>query len=631
MNFTGLDLETAPEEGHSQVFALQPWRVTENSARVTCMSVVEPGAKPQVWDLQDIGLRLRSLAGQNCVTWNGIFDIAWLISSGYEEEVDRIKWFDAMLLWKWVDNSQLKEFYDPHWDLVSGVKHWLKDVSWVQHFIDMKACEPAPGVHDEYWELRAKFDALATQMIAERSWRALTPKQRNSATIEAECLVPVSKSWLQGILIDADRAEGMVPAMTQEMQEIEYRLGVSNYQGDTELPELWQASKILSSPAQLADTLYVKWGLPCEYRTKIKRAPSTSKTALTYLADIDDKVLEILRWRELNTRFTKFIQGTFKARSYLGSCVSHPGPRLFSTYTGRMTYSTKSGKKGDAAKAKVGVPIHQWPRGETMRRLIKAPEGKALVEFDAAGQEARLIAQLAREETMMQVFNSPPPYDDFHSHTGSKMVGMAFEAFLKGKEQGVAAIVGKRGYRYQGKFANLSLNYRIYPKSLRRKARVDYGMNVDILKATSWKDTYMRTYPGIKRYWGRAIEIAKTVGYAESLAGRRFGLTQWNGEHKWKTEQSSINFPVQGSGGDQKELALMVLTKEFPELDFSMDLHDGLFFYADINKQLPELVMAARDRLNNINYEEAWGWRPSVPMPWDAKVGLNWGQSRKLK
>ena len=642
MNFTGLDLETAPEAGHPQPFALQPWRATEGLARITCMSVAEPNTKPELHQNTEdkIPRRLNSLIGSNCVTWNGVFDIAWLIASGHLNLVKNINWFDAMLLWKWVDNSQQKEYFDPHWSLVDGAKHWLKDVPWIDHFIDLKAHEPPAGERDDYWELRAKFDALATQLIADRAWWALTKKQRNSATIEAQCLVPTAQSWLRGIPLDTAMAEKMVPEVTQEMREIEYRLGVSNFQTEHGQPEIWTASKILSSPKQLAQTLYDTWGLPCDHHTP-KGAPSTDKTALTYLADIDDKALEILRWRELNTQFTKFIQGTVKSHSSLGSCVSHPGPRLFSAYTGRMTYSTKSGRKGDAAKFKVGVPIHQWPRPKLMRRMIHAPEGKALVELDAAGQEARLIAQLANEEAMMRVFNtcahdyqlhySNSPPDDIHSYTGSKVAGISFEAFLKGKEQGVKAIVGPRGYRYQGKFMNLSYNYRIGAKSSRRKARVDYGMNVDIQKAIKWKDTYLRTYRGIKKYWGKSIEIAKTLGYAESLAGRRFALTQWHGEKKWATEQSAINFPIQGSGGDQKELALMILTAEFPELEFAFDLHDGLFFYVDINPQLPEIIMEARNRLNEIDYESAWGWRPQVPMLWDASVGVNWGQMKELK
>jgi hypothetical protein len=354
---------------------------------------------------------------------------------------------------------------------------------------------------------------------------------------------------------------------------------------------------------------------------------------------------------------------------------------------------------------------------------------------------------------MIQIFNSKSPSDDIHSYMGAQLSGMRFDVFLKSKADGVPAVVGPTGYRYQGKFTNLSciaagtkvmtddgykpiedithrdkifdgvefvehgdviekgvkdvirrghvaatadhrfLNasgrwvpwgivdakydlaiadiggqwgstevtsttrantydiincgprnrfvvsggliahncqYRIGEKSLRIKSRVDYGMNKDILTIRSWKNTYLRTFSGIKRYWNSSINLARRNGFAESLAGRRYAITMWGEDYKWPSEQSAINFPIQSSGGDQKELGLAMLTARYPELEFAMDLHDGLYFYADINKHLPELIVAAKEDLNNMNYVDAWGWEPLVPLIWDASVGVNWGSKREL-
>lgn len=640
MTFIGLDLETAPNEGQPQVFALQPWRAQEGKAHITCMSVAALNHPPALILNQgnDIRNELYRLRGKTCVTWNGIFDLAWLIASGHLGMVQAINWQDGMLLWKWVDNSQNKEYYDPHWSLVDGCRRWLKDVSWINDFIELKANEPPPGQDDAYWERRAKLDAIVTQMIAERCWAVLTSKQRNSAAIEAKCIIPNATSWLRGIKMDYRAAAKMKPEVTKEMREIEFSLGVSNLPDPVfelgsdkpESTEIWTPSSILRSPQKKVKLLYEDWGLTCKYKTK-GGAPSTDKTALTYLADVDDRALELLRWSQLNTQYTKFILGIEKTKDYLKSSISHPGPKIFSTYTGRMTYSTKTSSKGDGAKAKVGVPIHQWPRLKVLRSLILPPPGKALIEFDAAGQESRIISDLAQEQTMMAVFNSPPPYDDLHSYTGSKIAGMGFESFIKLLQAKNESVAGPKGYRYQGKFSNLSLNYRIGVPSFRRKSRVDYGMDASFLTVQGWKDTYLRTYPGIKTHWAKEIEKAKTLGFAESLGGRRFKIHQWNKENSWQSEQTAINFPVQATGGDQKELALMILTEDFPEFDFAFDLHDGLFFYADINDQLLPLMTEARDILNNIDYEKYWGWEPSIPMLWDAAVGIDWGKMRGLK
>ena len=122
----------------------------------------------------------------------------------------------------------------------------------------------------------------------------------------------------------------LVPEVTSEMEEIEFRLGVHNFQGAKELPP-WTPSKILRSSKQLGELLYGSWNLPVKMYTEKgapspenpKGTPSTSKAALTYLADDADQVIEILRWRMLNTQLTKYIQSPLKAREYLGSDIVH--------------------------------------------------------------------------------------------------------------------------------------------------------------------------------------------------------------------------------------------------------------------------------------------------------------------
>ena len=362
MNFVGLDIETAPTEGNPQPYALQPWRAREGMARITSVAVSAPAYQSIACTRQGIDTQLSQMQGMYVATWNGVFDIAWFIASGYD--VSGIRWVDAMLLWKWAENSQHKE-HRPNWSLVDGAKRWLKDWPKLQTFIDLKEQKHEAGDDDEYWELRAKLDAFVTQKIAERIWEELTPQQQQSALIEAECLVLVARSWVNGIKLNTELAAEMAPAITQEMEEIEVKLGVQNQQ------DSWTPSKILRSPKQLGELLYDNWGLACGSFTD-KGARATDKAALTYLADKDTRCLDILRWRELNTQYTKFIAGVEKCETYLDSSIVHPSPKLFSTYTGRMTYASKSGKKGEAAKAKIGVPLHQWPRNKQLRRMIRA-------------------------------------------------------------------------------------------------------------------------------------------------------------------------------------------------------------------------------------------------------------------
>ena len=253
-----------------------------------------------------------------------------------------------------------------------------------------------------------------------------------------------------------------------------------------------------------------------------------------------------------------------------------------------------------------------------------------LVEFDASGQEMRLMAEMSQDETMLRIFKSEPPFDDGHSYTGAQLMGTTFENFLKLKADNVEEVTGPRGWRYLGKFDNLSNLYRIGFKTLRIKARVDYGFVMSLDESKRFQTVYHNAYPGVKNYWGAAIERARTLGYAETLAGRRFAIHDWSSDGYWGSGQSAINFPIQGTGGDMKELALAVMTRRHPDFKFLMDLHDGLFFLTSETDDMMDRIRAAQSTLNALPYEAAWGWTPSIPFPWDASVGDNWGEMEEV-
>lgn len=361
----GLDIETAPANGAPQEYALQPWRVREGTARITAVGTATVDGQSELCTLgvqRSWTLDVMRKCNEFVCTWNGVFDVAFLIAAGHD--VSGIKWLDAMLLWKWYANSQRMEWL-PAWSLADGAKRWLKDWAYLDKFLQLKAQEEQAGENDQYWELRCKLDAYVTVKIAEIIWGKLTPKQRRSAMITMQCIVPTANSWVNGVDLDFEIMDWMQPAVTEEMQQLESKLHVGNpVSSQAKMHGAWTPSKILRSPKQLGVLLYDTWGLECATFTE-KGARSTSKAALTYLADHDDRVLDILRWRELNTQLTKFIESPAKAKQYLESDTMHPSPKLFSTYTGRMTYGSKTKKKYPT-----GVALHQWPRNKKLRELI---------------------------------------------------------------------------------------------------------------------------------------------------------------------------------------------------------------------------------------------------------------------
>lgn len=626
MSLVTLDLETAPRPGCPQEYALQPWRYKEGSAYVTCAGLgMDTGEALLVTKETQYKALLKSLEGKTIHGWNLMFDIAWLIAYGYEEEVRKINWVDAMLLWKWLDNSQFTERGGFSWSLGNAVTHFFKDAPWAVAFVKMKKSEDATaGQNDKYWEQRAKLDCIATSRVAAMIYSKLDEKRTRAAMYTMGQLIPMAGSWVRGVTISFDRIDSIVPTVTREMSEIECRLGVHNEQA-THYTMLgtngWTPSRILRSPKKLAELIYGTWGLTATMFSEKTKAPKTDKAALTYLADDNDLVIELLRWRQLNTQLSKYLQSPLKSREYLGSDVLHPCPKIFGTYTGRSTYTSKTAKKFPT-----GLALHQIPRDKAYRKLIRPRPGYKHLEIDAASQESRLMACQSGDYSMVKVFADDL---DFHSFTGAKVGGISYEQFLEGKAANNKAITGPSGLRYCGKFLNLSQNFRVGVKTMRIQARVQYGLNKDWHTIKGWQDLWQSSYPGVKKYWKDAIYSAKNAGYAETMAGRRFKLIYWGKDHRWGTESSAIMMPIQGSAADMADLAILLMDKHYPEFEVFFTLHDAIHFEIP-EDTTDEKIREARTMLNDIDYQKYWGYTPPVPLTYDASVGPCWADLEEL-
>lgn len=176
--------------------------------------------------------------------------------------------------------------------------------------------------------------------------------------------------------------------------------------------------------------------------------------------------------------------------------------------------------------------------------------------------------------------------------------------------------------------------YRTSAGKLRVVARVNYNLPMELPEATHIRETYLRTYPNVPKYWSRQIERVKRLGYAETFAGRRVQVQgSWSGDGAWSRESTAINYPIQGTGADQKYLALSVLRGYIVKhgIYFAWELHDGLYFYVPtkiVDKVIPEM----RYLLNNLPYKKAWGFEPPIPLPWDCKASdKSWGQLKEVK
>lgn len=175
--------------------------------------------------------------------------------------------------------------------------------------------------------------------------------------------------------------------------------------------------------------------------------------------------------------------------------------------------------------------------------------------------------------------------------------------------------------------------YRTSAPTLRKVANIQYGMTMSEAEADHIVRTYKATYPGVPRYWTNQINFGRTNAYVENLAGRRLRLRgNWMGRGTgWALESATINWPIQSIGAEQKFLALRdtaPIVRGYGAR-LALDLHDGLYFYAPI-ATVDKFMVEMKDTLDHLDYVGAWGYTPTIPLPFDAKFGPSWGSLKEV-
>lgn len=612
------DFETS---GTLPEYALQPWRVDADDAWVTSMSIIRHNGDALIPDGSTLSpcenevrdFLLRAISEEWIVVgWNVAFDISWLIAYGCGDLAHKVKWLDAMLLWRHLtiepeydmDRSKKKSY-----SLKVAVPEYMPAHAGYEENIDFHSADPAELAKLQKYNDR---DSVFTWALAKTFWLQLTEGQRRAALIEAESLSMVAEANLKGMLVDtlaarelAAHLDDTAAAMLEKLKD----------HGVTE--------KVVRSPMQLAKLMFDEWKLPVlkentgKKTGKISRA--TDKEVLHELAFTDDRCADLRSYREALNNRTKFADTPLAAADYNGDGRARPAAIPFGTYSGRLTYSSKQGK--GVNEKQTGFALHQEKRGELFRSIIIAPPGYTLMEFDARTQEIRWMAILSGDENMLTVCEDG---EDVHSFMGAAIVGCDYrELMVTSKVKDSQA----EKDRYLGKVANLSLQYRTYPKTLRKVARVQYNIPMELPEAQRIHKTYQQTYPQVPRYWQRQINLTKRLGYAETLAGRRVQVVgNWDGPMSWSMESTSLNYPVQGTGADQKYLALKVLKDYLVSVGayFAWDLHDGIYLWVP-DAMVERVAVEGRQLLNNLPYQQEWSFSPPIPLPWDVKSGKSWG------
>lgn len=369
----------------------------------------------------------------------------------------------------------------------------------------------------------------------------------------------LARMEIQGIILDQEKLHNLSQDYEIELEKIEQKISLI-----TDIN--------IKSPKQLSEYFFET----CEAPTKgIKKTKSGFSTDVENLLKLQkllqfeqekfqeqikliDLIMEHRIYSKLNSTYIKGLD------KYIHEGRIHPIYHQLLTETGRLSVSDPNIQN---------IPI-RTQKGQVIRSLFTAPAGYQVVAIDYSQVELRIIADMAKEQNMIDEFLAD---NDIHTETAKKILNV----------QEVSS-----SERSQAKAINFGIIYGMSAFGLAKQVGLSKG------QAQEFIDKYLATYPRISGYMEELVEFAKENGYVKTLFGRRRNLENINSNNKMEFEAAkrmAINTPIQGTAADVIKMAMIKIDEYCLENDIQMvmQIHDELVFYVkdeEVQKVQAELV-----------------------------------------
>ncbi len=324
----------------------------------------------------------------------------------------------------------------------------------------------------------------------------------------------------------------------------------------SEIMELAGRPFNVNSTQQLASVLFEDLGLKTGKKTK--RGYSTNVDVLNSIKNQHPIVPLILRQRELAKLKSTYLDGMLPLID--SKKKIHTVFKQTVTSTGRLS-STEPNLQN--------IPIRKSD-GKLIRKMFVASDGNVLVCADYSQIELRLMAQFSGDKTMIDAFNNNI---DIHRTTASKVFGVPIEMVTD-------------EMRRQSKAVNFGIIYGIS----------DFGLSEDlgvpVYMARDFIAGYFATYPKVKEYMDKCVEIAKEQGYVTTYLNRRRDIPELKATNynvRSFGERVAMNMPLQGSASDIIKVAMLKVHKALKEGGFKakliMQVHDELIIDCPVDEE----------------------------------------------
>ena len=345
----------------------------------------------------------------------------------------------------------------------------------------------------------------------------------------------------------------------------------------------------VNSPIQLAEVLFSKLQLPTKGIKKTKKGFSTGIKELEKLNDEHEIIGLIMEYRESAKLLSTYILPL--------PLLADKEQSIHTTFTQNVT---ATGRLSSLNPNLQNIPV-RTEVGKEIRKGFVARKGKIFVSADYAQFELRLAAALARDEKLIEIFNSGV---DVHTKRASEVFEVPMEQVTKNQ-------------RRAAKVINFGVMYGMSPKGLADAAGMSF------YEAKEFIDDYFRVRSPIKNYLEEVLNQAKTLGYVETFFGRRRptpDVKSANFVVRMAAERAAQNMPIQGTEADLMKRAMIQIDKKLPEgAKQILQIHDSIIVECDENMAEEISAMLVK------TMEEV---APELPIKLVAEVttGRNWGE-----
>ena len=401
--------------------------------------------------------------------------------------------------------------------------------------------------------------------------------ERLMAEIEMPLIEVLVAMERAGVKLDTQRLAEIGRGMEERIDELE-----------REIFELAGHEFVIGSPQQLGAVLFQELGL-----TKKRRGKTGFSTDARVLAQIREEheiIAKVEGWREL----------TKLKNTYLDALPDLVDPDTGRVHTTFNQVAASTGRLSSVNPNLQNIPIRS-EIGRPVRSCFVAAEGMRLLSADYNQVELRVLAHVAGEDVLREIFASE---QDVHRETAAEVLEILPEK------------VGP-AERSKAKMVNYGIAYGLSAFGLADRLQISRE------EAAKYIERYFERFPAIQRFIEETIATAEKEGFVYTLLGRRRAIPELRSNQRQRRslgERLAVNTVIQGTAADIIKLAMLHCHAALADSDMQtrlvLQIHDELLFEGPGEEMEEAAKLVGREMCAAFDLDP--------PLAVDIGIGLDW-------